>query len=370
MTEPSGDVSELPRHQHDARPTPARPSTGPKAARRPRWQVWAWWTGAVAVVALAGAAAVSHRQELADASDLLTHAGLPKVAVALAFEAASFVSLAALQRWLLRGAKVRPGLPTMIGLAFAANAMAGALPGGSALSVAWAIRRLQRREIAVALAAAMLVVAGTLSTLALALLLALGALVADPAGPGAGLRATVLVSAAVLAVVIVSVVLLTRSSRLRRAIQRAGRYVSARWRIGRRLAGLLSDVLHQAESIQPGFRGWMRPFGLALLNWLCDAAALAACLWALGIDVPWRGLLLTYGLTQISISLRLTPGSLGIAEASMSTLLAVQGLPADQAIAAALLYRVVSFWAAQPIGWASWLGLTLRDSPTGGSRPA
>ncbi|MFF4550731.1 YbhN family protein [Streptomyces sp. NPDC001435] len=316
----------------------------------------------VAVVALAVAGGVSHRHELAGTSHLLTHLSILKLAVALAFEAASFVSLAVLQRWLLRGAETRPGLGTMTGLTFAANAMAGAVPGGSALSVAWVIRQLRRRGIVLALAAAMLVVAGALSILALALLLTVGALVADPDGPGAGLRTVVLTAAVALTAAIVVAVCLTRSSGLRRAIRYVGRRVTGRWRIGRRLGNLLTDVLHQAETIQPGLHGWVRPFGWALLNWVCDAAALTASLWALGIDVPWRGLLIAYGLTQISISLRLTPGSLGVAEASLSTVLVVQGLRADQAIAAALLYRVVSFWAVQPIGWAAWLHLTLRDT--------
>ncbi|WP_079077934.1 YbhN family protein [Streptomyces sp. CdTB01] len=364
MTQTSGDVSDLSGRQDDGHRTPAgQPATvaGPEAARRPRWQVWAWWAGTVAVVALAAVGAVSHRHELAGTSHLLTHVSAPKMAVALVFEAASFVALAALQRWLLRGAPARPGPGTMTALAFGANAMAGALPGGSALSVAWVIRRLTRRGIGATLAAAMLVVAGALSALALAFLLTLGALVADPDAPGAGLRTVVLAAAATLAALIAAAVCLTRSSGLRRAMRRAGRYGTTRWRTGKRLGDLLADVLHWAEAIQPGVRGWARPCVLALLNWVCDAAALTASLWALGIAVPWRAILITYGLTQISISLRLTPGSLGVAEASLSTLLVVQGLPADHAIAAALLYRVVSFWAAQPVGWASWLYLTFRE---------
>ncbi|GAA3500824.1 hypothetical protein GCM10019016_079310 [Streptomyces prasinosporus] len=365
MTTTGSEASDLPVSSDDLRHGPAPPTATAKTARRPRWQVWAWWAGAIAVVAVAAVAAVTHRHELAATSRLLAHVSIPKLTVALVLEAASFVWLAALQRWLLRGARARPGLATMTGLAFGANAMAGALPGGSALAVAWVIRQLRRRGIDLALAAAMLVVAGALSVLALALLLALGALLADPGGPGAGLRTVVLTSAAVLAAVIVAAVCLTRSSRLRRAIRRVGRYVGARWRAGERLGRLLADVLHQAETIQPGVWGWRRPFGMALGNWVCDAAALTAALWALGIDVPWRSLLIAYGLTQISISLRLTPGSLGIAEASLSTLLVVQGIPADQAIAAALLYRVVSFWAAQPVGWGCWLRLTLHTNRAG-----
>ncbi|KAF5999190.1 TIGR00374 family protein [Streptomyces sp. WAC00263] len=324
------------------------------------------------VLALAVAAAVSHRHKLAGASHLLAHVSGPGLAVAVAFEAASLVFLAALQRWLLRSAGGRLGLGTMAGVVVAANAMAGILPGGSALSVAWTVRQLQRRGIALALATAVLIAAGVLSALALALLVALGALAADPAGRAPGLRTALLASAAVLAAAILLAVCLIRSARFHRAARHAWTYVTARWRAGRRLADFLAEVFHQAKTIQPGVRGWARPFGMALGNWTCDAAALAAVLWALNIGVPWRSVLIVYGLTQISISLRLTPGSLGIAEASLSTLLVIYGLRADQAIAAALLYRIVSFWTLQPIGWTSWLRLTLRQTRaqpgTGGSR--
>ncbi|MFF7643951.1 flippase-like domain-containing protein [Streptomyces canus] len=315
------------------------------------------------VLALAAAAAASHRHKLAGASHVLAHVSGPQLAAAVALEAASLVFLAALQRWLLRSAGGRLGLGTMTGIVVAANAMAGILPGGSALSVAWTVRQLRRRDIALALATAVLITAGVLSVLALALLVALGALAADPAGPAPGLRMTLLASAAVLAATVVLAVCLIRSARFHRAARHAWTYVTARWRAGRRLADFLAEVFHQARAIQPGVRGWARPFGLALGNWTCDAAALAAVLWALNIAVPWRSILIVYGLTQIAVSLRLTPGSLGIAEASLSTLLVVYGLRADQAIAAALLYRIVSFWALQPIGWASWLRLTLRRTP-------
>jgi hypothetical protein len=96
-----------------------------------------------------------------------------------------------------------------------------------------------------------------------------------------------------------------------------------------------------------------------LLNWVFDAACLAASLWALGIGVPWHGLLLAYALTQITGSLRITPGGLGLVEASLSALLIAYGLQPGQAFAATFLYRIISYWALQPVGWASWIGVTL-----------
>lgn len=99
-------------------------------------------------------------------------------------------------------------------------------------------------------------------------------------------------------------------------------------------------------------------------------------MWSLGLAVPWHGVLAAYALTQFAGSLRLTPGGLGVVETSLTALLVLYGLRAEQAIAVTLLYRVLSYWVLQPVGWASGLGLTLSrghagpdadTSPTAGS---
>ncbi len=41
--------------------------------------------------------------------------------------------------------------------------------------------------------------------------------------------------------------------------------------------------------------GWMTVTGLALANWLADAAVLAVSIRATGASVPWHDLLLVYG---------------------------------------------------------------------------
>jgi hypothetical protein len=75
--------------------------------------------------------------------------------------------------------------------------------------------------------------------------------------------------------------------------------------------------------------------------------------------VPWRGVLVAYGLTQLSASLPVTPGGLGVVEGSLAALLVAYGMPASEALAATLLYRLVSFWSLAPIGWMVWFGIEL-----------
>ncbi|MEU0665400.1 YbhN family protein [Streptomyces lavendulocolor] len=321
-----------------------------------------WWLGAAVLVAAVLLLAIGQRHELVRAAGLIAQVSPPKLAVAMAFEAASLVCFAAVQRWLLHAGGVRLSLKDMTVLAVAANAVAGALPGGAAFSAAWLYGQLSRRHAGQVLAAAVLVVGGALSALGLFLLLVAGALTAGLGGRGAVLRpALAMLGLAVgLGLVLLA---LTRSPRFRTALRQVWTRAGKRFRRVLRVQEALARLVAQARSVRPGIRPWLRPFGLAVLNWAFDAACLAASLWALGIGVPWSGLLLVYALTQIPASLRLTPGGLGVVEVSLATLLVSYGLRGEEAIAATLLYRIVSFWVMQPIGWATWLVLTLRAGP-------
>jgi uncharacterized membrane protein YbhN (UPF0104 family) len=313
------------------------------------------------VVVAGGLLAATHRRELDAALRLLDQVDLNRLVLPAALEAVSLVALAALERWLLKAAGSRLGLGVVTAVATGANAMTGVLPGGGVLSLGWTVRQLQCRGVAFATAAAALAAAGAVSVTALVLLLTLGALVADPTGPAPGLRQSVLIGVAACAALgLVVGAAMSLSPRLRGAGARAWRRLgSGRPRIARFQASV-EEIGRELRRLGPGPRGWGRPLLLSALNWGADAACLVACLWALGLQVPWRGFLLAYTLTQLFGALRVTPGSLGVAEASLTALLVLYGLPAGQAIAATLLYRGFSFWLLQPIGWSCWLAVTLR----------
>jgi uncharacterized membrane protein YbhN (UPF0104 family) len=317
------------------------------------------------VLVAGGLFAATHRRELHAALGLLNRVDLDRLAVAGALEAVSIVSLAALERWLLRaaGSHLRLGLVTAV--TAGANAMAGVLPGGGVLSLGWTVRQFQRRGVAFATAAAALAAAGAVSVVVLVLLLTLGALVADPAGPAPGLREGVLLGVAAGAALGLLLAALSLWPRLRQAGVHGWRRLGAGRPGITRFQTSVEGIGRELRRLGPDPRGWGRPLMLSALNWGCDAACLLCCLWALGLRVPWRGFLLAYALTQLLGSLRVTPGSLGITEASLAALLVLYGLPGEQAIAATLLYRGLSFWVLQPIGWTCWLVVTLhRPNPS------
>ncbi|WP_063750611.1 TIGR00374 family protein [Streptomyces roseochromogenus] len=339
-------------------PGPRKAGAAPGAAARPGW---VWWLCTGLILVAAGVVALSRRRELVEAYHLITRVRLPGLVAAVALESMSVLCFAAVPHWLLQTGGSRWSMRRMACTTMAGNAMAGALPGGAAFSAAWMFRYLSRRGAGQALAAAVLVTAGALSVFSLFLLLVTGVLVAGPSGPDVYVRPVV--GALVLALAFGLVILgLSRFAGFRRVLRRAWASTGRHSRRVVNAEDALIRLTEQVREVQPRLLPWLRPFAFAVLNWVLDAACLAAGMWALGIGVPWHGLLFAYALTQIASTLRLTPGNLVITEATLSVLLAVYGLQPGQAIAATFFYRIIGFWALQPVGWACWTGLTLEAS--------
>jgi uncharacterized protein (TIRG00374 family) len=87
---------------------------------------------------------------------------------------------------------------------------------------------------------------------------------------------------------------------------------------------------------------------------MLDCGCLAASFLAVGVGVPWKGLLLAYGAGQLAVNLPITPGGLGVVEGSLTIALVAYGGAQPTTAAAVLLYRIISFWAELPVGWAAW----------------
>jgi uncharacterized protein (TIRG00374 family) len=304
-------------------------------------------------------AGLSKRHELAKAAHLLAHLDLLRLGAAMAFELASMMAFARLQRWLLRAGGVPLALWPMVEITFAGNALGTSLPGGAAWSATWAYGQLRRRGADRVLAAWVLLVAGALSSFALFLVIVAGAFVAGAHGPLASLRVEAAALAAIPVVAGLGALAVARLPLARTAAEAVGRALRARRHGGRALADGLARFVRRLRTVQPSALGWAEALGLALANWLFDAACLVASIWALRAAVPWHGILAAYGLTQIAASLPITPGGLGVVEASLTALLVAYGMPTADAVATTLLYRAVSFWALQPIGWAGWVALEL-----------
>jgi uncharacterized protein (TIRG00374 family) len=305
---------------------------------------------------LVGVGAYSRRHDLADAFRLIGHLNWGWLGVAIAFEAASFVAFARLQRWLLRAGGVKIRLTSMIEIVLAGNALAMSLPGGAAWAAAWAFGQLRRRGADRVLAGWVVLVAGALASFVLFLLLVAGSLVASSHGPVATARWALVGLASIPALAAGIVVAAHRSSRVRSGMRATWGWLGRNDRL-LRVERSIEGLWERARTVRPSRWQWLEAFGLAALNWIETCACLIACIYAIHGSVPWRGILVAYTLAQVLASIPITPGGIGVVEGGLTALLVAYGMHTNVALAAVLLFRVVSFWGLVPVGWLFWVSL-------------
>jgi hypothetical protein len=296
------------------------------------------------------AAAVNRRHEVVQAAHRINRLQPGWLLVALVCEAVSMLVFAELQRRLLREGGVHIGRAAMLGISLAANALALSVPGGPAVSTGWSFAELRRRGAERVLAGWAVLMAGALSSFALFLTLAIGSWVAGSHGPVATLRGLAVGLAAIPVAAVAVIVVRDRRPGFRRWLQQ---------RADHRWLEPAKKLWEQIRSIRPSPRGWVAASTMAALNWMADAGCLAAAIYAIGGGVPWRGILVAYGLGQLAAVLPFTPGGLAVVEASLTAVLIAYGMPAGTAIAAVLVYRIISFWTVVPVGWICYGFLTV-----------
>jgi hypothetical protein len=108
---------------------------------------------------------------------------------------------------------------------------------------------------------------------------------------------------------------------------------------------------------------WIVVVALAVLNWLTDLATLLITVHATGLTVSARTVATAYLVAQVARQIPITPGGIGVIEASLVLALTTAGAAAAPAAAAVLAYRLLSCWLILPIGLACWTALRT-DAPT------
>ena len=263
--------------------------------------------------------------------------------VCLAAELASFTCNFGLQRLALR----TKGWFPVVTAGLAGNAVTNSLPGGDAAGAAVQFHMLTTAgfdtDTAVGgLTAFSLLEVGGLLALPV---LALPAILAG-VPVSRGLVHTALLGVAAFVLYAVFGVIVLRSDW---PLATAGRVAQSVWnrvtRGHRPVTGLDQRLLAERDTIRAVLgKDWRRAVVLTAGRLGFDYGCLLAALRATGASPQPSLVLLSYAAAGIVALFPLTPGGLGIVEASLSGLLILAGVRAGYAVLATLAYRIASYW--------------------------
>jgi len=264
-------------------------------------------------------------------------------ALALAAELASFTCNFALQRLALR----TRGWFAVVTAGLTGNSVTDSLPGGDAAGAAVQFNMLTAAGFDTDTAVGGLT---AFSLLGVGGLLALPLFVLPTILAGApvsrGLVHTALLGVAGFVLYAIFGVIVLRTNRPLVAVGRAAQSVWNRLTRGRRpVTGLDKRLLAERDTIRAvlGERWWQAVL-LTAGRLGFDYGCLLAALHATGAEPQPSLVLLAYSAAGLIALFPLTPGGLGIVEASLSGLLVLAGVHAGYAVLATLAYRIASYW--------------------------
>ncbi|HLH46487.1 MAG TPA: YbhN family protein [Acidimicrobiales bacterium] len=313
------------------------------------------WGGGIALAGLAAWLVTGQTDELSGASRYLGELRWWWMLLAVAAEGLSYLAFSSLQRVLLACGRASAGRGRMFGVALAFNALQNSLPAGAAFAAAFVYRQYRRLGADELVAAWTLVTQVVLSFASLSVLAVVGLFLALGTGSALDLLDVILGTAAVALLLVLAwwerAWLLDHSVHVVQFVQRVTRHPKGD------AATLVADARGRIGAVAPDRRTWLRAGLYAVGNWVFDLGCLTLAFLAVGADIPWHGLLLAYAAAQLAATLPFTPGGLGVVEGSLTVALVTFGGAEASAVAAVLIYRIISFWAELPVGWVAWLAV-------------
>ena len=311
-----------------------------------------WAATLIGVGALTVLVAVEHRT-LQQSIQVFGHLRWRWVPLAVMAETVSMTVFALAQRHLVVVGGHRTPVGHSVRTAYGGNAISGSIPFvGAQLGTLFTFRAYRRRGVDGPTVAWALAIAGVLGALAYGIVAGTGAIVSGNSfvtGALAGSTSVLLISATL------GWWALRRESLRPRLTHRAVRVVAWRQRVTKQFRGQPDEIVAIAferfDALRPRRVDYARVFSFALVNCLADVTCLMFCILAVGAGVPWTRLILVWVAGSTAKGVPFTPGGIGFVESAIAVALVASGLPAPTATAAALLYRVVSFWMLVGMGW-------------------
>ena len=287
------------------------------------------------------------------------------LALGLVLELLAVLSYAQLTRTLIPH-EVRPSYGRAARITLSTLGLSHVVPGGAAVGPTLGFRLLTNAGVPPGDAAFTVASQSIGSAVCLNLLLWAGLVVSIPVRGFNPLYGTAaIIGAVLLAVVAAAVVSATRGEdRIVGLVSRAADRVSFLD------AEAVADALRRAAArLRDLVADWglmIRATAWAAANWLLDIAALGVFLAAYGVDVRIDALVISFGLAHVLAAIPLTPGGLGVVEATLTAVLVGFGVPQAEALLGVVTYRLASFWLPIPLGAISYLTLRIRPRQPAG----
>ncbi|HEX6255825.1 MAG TPA: YbhN family protein [Euzebyales bacterium] len=288
--------------------------------------------------------------EIRASLSLLTVQRMPLFALAVVAETLWVYAMSQVYRSALMAFGGRVRRLTAVRISMAAFTLSRVLPGGGAAGGAVAAREL--------IALGNPAVETILSMLASWWITMTGLAALSVAGIAASVFTDVLpahhliVPGIALAIFVGGGVALTLVARSPRSSRRLADVIArAAARFGPQVAASVVDASVGSATRRVRRGGLFAVFGWGMVVWITDATALWLALAAFGWQVEVGVLLVAYGVANMISALpELTPGWLGVLEASVAVTLSTFGVPNGVAVIAVLAYRLVSYWLPTAAG--------------------
>jgi uncharacterized protein (TIRG00374 family) len=287
--------------------------------------------------------------------DLLTRLKVGWLIAGIAFEMASFLCYALLTRTLLpRGG---PGLWRLVRIVFSTTAISHVIPGGNVGGVGLGYQLLTASGVEGTDAGFALAAESVGCAIVLNAMLWIALIVSIPL---AGLHPVYVAAALIglLALFAAAALVYTftrgeeRSVRLVRAL---GRHIP---RVGAdRLEQLVREMGDSLVHLWKDRSTFRMSLLWSAVYWILDAASLWSFLASLGRFVDPFELFAAYGIANVLAVIPITPGGLGIIEASVGGLLVSFGVTASVATYAVLGWRLFNYWLPIPVGAGTYISL-------------
>lgn len=291
-----------------------------------------------------------------EAADQLSQVNPFLLLFALGLEIASLVAYAQLTRVTLPR-RPRLGMATVLRIQLSTKAVTNVVPGGSAAGSTVGLRLLTQSGVDGAAAGFSLATVGLGSAVVLNLLLWLALLISIPLdGFNPVYGSAAIVGMVLLAVFAGLVALLMKGQgpaiKVIRAVADKVPFLDpdTAERFMLTVVARLRELIANPTLIRRGII-W------ATVNWLLDAAALWVFIRAFGPALNPVDVIVAFCLANILAVIPLTPGGLGVVEATLIATLVGFGLGRSEAAIAVVTYRLAQFWLPIPLGAVSYASL-------------